>query len=454
MTVGREDLALEAAFWAQLPGNFAFRPRKAPITSRNFAALASFHNFPSGRAIGNHWGEALTLFATAAGTPYYFSYHASDPLDPDGGTKKDIGHALIIGPTGSGKTALIAFTLCELQAFGVTSVLFTKDRDTEICIRALGGQYFPIQSGVPTGWNPFQLQATALNVEFLTDLVRRLVARTDRPLSVTESNELHEAIRAVMSFDPKERRLGRVLDFLDSTHPEGVFARLKQWCYARRPDELDGPYAWIFDNPEDALIETLGSALTTGFDVTEFLDKPVIRTPVNMYLFHLTQQLIDGRRFALFIAEFWKALDDEYFGAFAKDQLKTIRKKNGFVVLDSQSPSDAIKHPHARTLIEQTPTKICFPNPEAAVEDYATDAGLNLTEREFRLIKQDIPAGSRLFLIKQGHNSVVAKLDLKGFDAELAVLSARKAAIERMERLIDTDGEEGWLAKFLSAERD
>ena len=95
---------------------------------------------------------------TAAGTPYYFSYHASDPLDPDGGTKKDIGHALIIGPTGSGKTALIAFTLCELQAFGVTSVLFTKDRDTEICIRALGGRYYPIQLGVPTGWNPFQLK--------------------------------------------------------------------------------------------------------------------------------------------------------------------------------------------------------------------------------------------------------------------------------------------------------
>ena len=177
--------------------------------------------------------------------------------------------------------------------------------------------------------------------------------------------------------------------------------------------------------------------MTTGFDVTEFLDKPIIRTPINMYLFHLTEQLIDGRRFALFIAEFWKALDDEYFGAFAKDQLKTIRKKNGFVVLDSQSPSDAIKHPHSRTLIEQTPTKICFPNPDATLEDYATDAGLNLTEREYRLIKQDIPTGSRMFLVKQGHNSVVAKLDLKDFDAELAVLSARKANIERMQRLID-----------------
>jgi type IV secretion system protein VirB4 len=454
MTVGREDLAIEAAFWAQLPGNFAFRPRKAPITSRNFAAMASFHNFPAGRATGNHWGEALTLFVTAAGTPYYFSYHASDPLDPDGGTKKDIGHALIIGPTGSGKTALIAFTLCELQAFGVTTVLFTKDRDTEICIRALGGRYHPIQLGVPTGWNPFQLKSSAANFQFLNDLVRRLVSRADQALTITQENELTEAIRSVLSFEPADRRLGRVLDYLDSTEPEGVYVRLKQWCHARRSDEQDGPYAWIFDNRQDSLMDSMGCALITGFDVTEFLDKPVIRTPINMYLFHVTQQLIDGRRFALFIAEFWKALDDEYFGAFAKDQLKTIRKKNGFVVLDSQSPSDAIKHPHSRTLIEQTPTKICFPNPDATLEDYATDTGLNLTEREYRLIKQDIPTGSRMFLVKQGHNSVVAKLDLKDFDAELSVLSARKANIERMQRFIEAYGEDPqqWLPRFMESE--
>src|SRR5207247_10041962 len=53
MTVAREDLAIEAAFWAQLPGNFAMRPRKAPLTSRNFAAMAPFHNYPLGRAPGN-----------------------------------------------------------------------------------------------------------------------------------------------------------------------------------------------------------------------------------------------------------------------------------------------------------------------------------------------------------------------------------------------------------------
>ncbi len=98
MLVAREDLALEAGFWAQLPGNFPLRPRKAPITSRNFVAMAPFLNYPSGRAVGNHWGEALTMLVTSARSPYHFSLHASDPNDPDGGSRKDTGHTLSADP--------------------------------------------------------------------------------------------------------------------------------------------------------------------------------------------------------------------------------------------------------------------------------------------------------------------------------------------------------------------
>ena len=111
MLVAREDLALEAAYWAQLPGNFPLRPRKSPITSRNFAAMTPFHNYPLGRARGNHWGDALAVLITSSRSPYYFSLHASDPGDPDGGSRKDTGHTLICGPTGSGKTVFIGFLI-------------------------------------------------------------------------------------------------------------------------------------------------------------------------------------------------------------------------------------------------------------------------------------------------------------------------------------------------------
>nr|MCU0973340.1 VirB4 family type IV secretion/conjugal transfer ATPase [Burkholderiales bacterium] len=154
MVVAREDLALEAAFWAQLPGNFAFRPRKAPITSRNFAGLAPLHNFPVGRAAGNHWGEALALLKTSANSPYYFSLHASDPREADGGSRRDTGHTFICGPTGSGKTVFLGFCVAMLEKFGASQVIFDKDRGLEILVRAMGGRYRPLRFGAATGFNP------------------------------------------------------------------------------------------------------------------------------------------------------------------------------------------------------------------------------------------------------------------------------------------------------------
>src|SRR5262249_14964224 len=153
-TVAREDLALEAAFWAQLPAVFSFRPRKAPVTSRNFSAFAGFHNYPTGRAQGNHWGDALAVLMTAARSPYYFSLHASDPKDPEGGSRKDTGHTFICGPTGSGKTVLVGFLIALLSRREVTQVIFDKDRGLEILVRALGGTYLPLTAGVSTGCNP------------------------------------------------------------------------------------------------------------------------------------------------------------------------------------------------------------------------------------------------------------------------------------------------------------
>ncbi len=127
------------------------------------------------------------------------------------------------------------------------------------------------------------------------------------------------------------------------------------------------------------------------------------------------------------------------------------RKLNGVFCAATQSPSDALASPISRTIIEQTATKIFFPNPDAQAEDYIQ--GFALTEREFKLLKEQIEPGSRMFLIKQGHHSIVCQLDLKGFDAELAVISGRASEVERMHRLIEERGADpaAWLPPFLEA---
>jgi len=324
----------------------------------------------------------------------------------------------------------------------VTQVLFDKDKGLEILVRALGGEYLPLRNGTPTGFNPLQLPQTPTSLEFLKGWLRTLV-RGPAALTAREDADLDHALRGTLALDVRARRLSRLIEFTDATRPEGIHARLARWCHSS-----EGDYAWVFDNPEDSIVARLAGQSVIGFDVTEFLDHEVIRSPVTLYLFHLVRTLIDGRRFVCWADEFSRLLADHAFEQFAKDGLKVWRKLNGVFCAATQSPSDALSSPISRTIIEQTATKVFFPNPDANAEDYIQ--GFGLTEREFKLLKEQLEPGTRMFLVKQGHHSIVCQLDLKGFNAELAVISGRASEVERMHRLIAAYGSDpaSWLPQF------
>jgi len=147
--------------------------------------------------------------------------------------------------------------------------------------------------------------------------------------------------------------------------------------------------------------------------------------------------------------EFSNLLADPVFESRTKNALKTWRKLEGVLCVSTQSPHDALQSPIARTIIEGTATKIFLPNSDAAPEDYID--GFGLTEREFQLIKERIDPHSRQFLIKQGRYSTVCELNLKGFDAELAVISGRASLVQAMHAAIDRLGprSQDWLPAFL-----
>lgn len=449
MVVAREDLAMEAAFWAQLPGNFGYRTRKAPITSRNFAAMSPFHNFPTGRASGNYWGDALAMFMTRAGSPYYFSLHASDPRSADGGSRRDVGHVTGVGPVGTGKTTFLGFCLIAIcNRLDATQVIFDKDEGLHILVRALGGQYLPLKNGAPTGCNPLQLDADIPdNVEFMRHWLRRLVLRsTSETLTVQQEEDLDQALRGTLKLEQPFRRLSRLIAFLDITDPEGMYARLRKWCASE-----GGDYAWVFDNDKDEIAPVLAQHSLVGFDVTDFLDNDVVRAPLTMYLFHLVNRMVDGRPLVCWMDEFAKLLGDPAFARFAKNGLETWRKKNANLATFTQSTSHVLDSSIARAIIEQTPTKILFPNPDADYHEYTE--GFNLTDREFALIKQELEPGSRQCLIKQNHVSVVAQLDLKGFEDALHVISGRTSNVRLMRDLMAQHGPEPdqWLEPFRDA---
>lgn len=426
--VAREDLGLEAAYWAQLPGLFKYRARSGAISSRNFAAFSPFHTYPTGQPDGNHWGPAVAMLKTVSGSPFYFSFHHGD-----------LGNTFICGPSGSGKTVVQNFLLSQAERLGASYVFFDKDRGAEIFVRAVGGTYLMLRNGMPTGCAPLKaLELTPANLAFLGELVRKLVTPENRPLTVAEDERIDSGLRALGQLRQQERSFGALRAFLGQQDREGIGARLERWCRG-------GPMGWVLDGEQDELGL---DARFIGFDMTDLLDHPAVRTPLMMYLFHRVERLIDGRRLIIDIDEFWKALGDDAFRDLANNKLKTIRKQNGVMVFGTQSPRDALASPIAHTIVEQCPTQIFLPNARGTKADYVD--GFHLTDTEFRLIKDELTPESRRFLVKQGHNSVVAELNLDGFDDALAVLSGRTETVELLDRIRAEVGDDPaiWLPVF------
>lgn len=428
----REDINLEPAFWAQFPGNFKDIARKALISTANFAGFASGHNFPVGQADNNHWGPAVTLLETTSAGPYHFNFH-----------KGDLGNFTVIGPSGSGKTVVLNFLLAQARKYAPRIVFFDKDRGAEIFLRAIGGRYETLRPGQPTGFNPLALPDTPANRRFLTDWVARLVAVQGETLSADDAARIKDAVDANFDQTPALRRLRFFAElFRGSRRPNAadLAARLGPW-------HSSGEHAWLFDNETDGL--DLDQP-TLGFDMTQLLDDPTLRTPAMMYLFHRVEQRLDGHPTLIVIDEGWKALDDDVFVARIRDWEKTLRKRNGVVGFATQSAQDALESRIASAIIEQAATQIFMANPKAQAKDYCE--GFGLTRHEFELVKS-LPDTARCFLIKHGTDSVVARLNLAGSPELLLVLSGRESTVRKLDALREELGDDprAWMARLLEA---
>ena len=473
--------ALICTYFSTLPGNFKYgRIRAMPISSKNFSKFFPMHNHPRGNAKGSQWGMPIALMKTAAGGPYFFNFHVSrnrlleqgirldyddEPtgmpavIDEDEAAndranghaplrahRKELGNYKIIGRSGGGKTVLkLALRLLarkRAMASGQPLKIFSFDKDygEEICIRAMGGRYFRIAGGEPTGMNPFSMAPTAENISVILSIMS-WNAQFDGKYVMTHKDEedLLRSIRQVYELEPRHRRYARVRDALPTHRENSLYNALGRWCDG-------GAFAWVLDNAEDRF--DLDGANTFGFDMTNFLDIEEARTPILRYLTHKIAQNASGAPHIIDVAEAWRALKDPLMQTFIENKGKTIRKEDGILGLDTQEPSDISRSPLGSTLLSQFPTQLLLPNGEAEQADYID--GLKLTPREFHLIKHT-PENSGQFLLKKGTESVVVKMDLSGMEDMLAVLSASLDNVEIMHSIIDEVGEDpaAWLPLFL-----
>ena len=442
------DLVSDAAWFAQQPGNFKWRPRKASISSRAFAALACSHNFMRGKRDGNPWGEALMMTDTPSGQRFYLNVHASHP-DEDVEGKPLPGNTIILGSTGVGKTTLLSAILALTPKWQVRPriVSFSLDRDTEIVVRAMRGNFYLFDRNVPTGINPLQREVTRDRIAHWIALVTQCFAGDGLPLLPSDRVAIAQAVHTVADMkDARLRWFSTVRQNLTRDGQNSLYDRFGRWCRG-------GENGWVFDMAPDQLgsIHTLRAV---GFDYTGVVANPEVKTLIMMELLDIMDGLIDGTPMIYHVAEAWKALGDPVFAPFIKNKQKTIRKKNGLGIFDTQEVGDLLANENGRTMVEQSVTKLILPNSSATEEDYI--GGLRVTQREFELVKEFGRTGSRNFLCKQAFGTVQCTFDLKGADDMLTVLSATAENVDLLDTIRGEVGDDPdhWLPILYRRVRD
>jgi type IV secretion system protein VirB4 len=419
----RERINMEPSYWAQLPANADYMARRSVVNTLNISAFASFHNYPSGKRKKNHWGDAVTVLSTVSGTPYFFSFHV-----------RDVGHSMIIGPTGAGKTVLLNFLCAQAQKFNCRLFFFDKDRGAEIFVRAIRGRYIIPNAAKTSGFNPLQLEDNNDNRSFLIEFLKTLVSNGEAPLPAHEIERINEAVNGNYKLPKEQRRLRNIAPFMGLSGPGTLAGRLAMW-------HSGGSHAKLFDNEEDRIDFT--SARTFGIEMAYILQDKASIGPVLLYLFHRIQSSLDGSKTMIILDEAWALIGNPIFAPKIKDWLKVLRKLNTFVVFATQSVEDAAKSSISDTLVQQTATQIFLPNLKATSLYREV---FMLSEREFNLVKTTDPS-TRFFLVKQDNDGVIARIDLSGMDELIRVLSGRVDTVILLDKIIEEVGDDpdDWL---------
>ncbi len=402
----REEIGARAGYFAQHPGNAAYRARAAMISSRNFAHFAALHAAPRGLAPERTpWSQPITILPTLSRAAFRFNFHlGGKPGD------RTVGHTLVLGQTGSGKTLGTAFLISQARRTGARIIAFDKDRGLEMALRAMGGAYAAVRMGEPTGFNPFAAETDERGRAWLADWLTALLSR-DGPLTAVQTQAIAQAVKVNAETDRTLRGLSTFRRQFVSVDDEGdLHLRMGDW-------DAEGPFGWLFAGQDR---DTLSFATpVTGFDLTEIFDTAPVRTAWLAYVFRRIERLIeDGAPTLIVLDEAWKLLDDGYFERRLKDWMLTMRKKNVAVLLLTQRVAHIRESRAGGSILESAVTTILYPNSRNTPEELAP---LALTDRELDFACSS-GLESRLALIRSGETSVIADMDLSGLGGAMRVL--------------------------------
>jgi type IV secretion/conjugal transfer VirB4 family ATPase len=388
-TTIRESLNAVEAWLGSLPGHVYANVRQPLVHTLNLAHMMPLSSVWAGPARNDHLGgPALFVAKTSGSTPFRYSTHVGD-----------VGHTLIVGPTGAGKSVLLSLMAMQFRRYaGAQVYLFDKGKAARAATLAMQGAHHELGSDGTLAFQPLASIDDPANRAWAADWIAGLLSH-EHVIVTPEIKELvWSALNSLATAPSGERSLSGLSLLLQSNALRS----------ALQPYTLEGPFGRLLDANRDSL------ALhdIQCFETESLMHQQSVVLPVLTYLFQRLEARFTGRPTLLILDEAWVFLDDPIFAARIREWLKVLRKKNVSVIFATQSLADISNSSIAPAIIESCPQRIFLPN-DRAIEPQARETytafGLNM--RQIELISRATPKrqyylqsrrGNRLFELGLG----------------------------------------------------
>jgi type IV secretion system protein TrbE len=382
------------AWLGSLPGHVYANVRQPPLSTLNLAHMMPFSAVWAGPERDEHLqAPPLLLAKTEGSTPFRLSLHVGD-----------VGHTLVVGPTGAGKSVLLALMALQFRRYARSQVFaFDFGCSIRAAALAMGGDWHDLGGSLtddvaePVALQPLARVDQADERAWAAEWVAAILAREKVEVTPDVKEYLWSALTSLASAPVHERTLTGLSVLLQSN-------QLKQ---ALKPYCVGGPWGRLLD----AEAERIGEADVQAIE-TEGLIGTGAAVAVLAYLFHRIEDRLDGRPTLLIVDEGWLALDDEDFAGQLREWLKTLRKKNASVIFATQSLADIDGSRIAPAIIESCPTRIFLANERALEPQIATVyRRFGLNDRQIEILSRATPKrdyycqsrrGNRLFELGLG----------------------------------------------------